>query len=92
MADAGLKPGDIDGIATASETPVTVALISASTPEWVDGTAVGGCSFMIHVHHAPRRSPRAIYACHCTDCQRITSSAFSMVVVASGRGLQTHSR
>ena len=25
MADAGLKPADIDGIATAGETPVTVA-------------------------------------------------------------------
>jgi hypothetical protein len=22
------------------------------TPKWVDGTAVGGCSFMIHVRHA----------------------------------------
>src|SRR3974377_1383997 len=42
MADAGLKRADIDGIATASETPVTVAHYLGLTPKWVDGTAVGG--------------------------------------------------
>jgi acetyl-CoA acetyltransferase len=52
MADAGLKPADVDGIATAGETLVTVAHCLALTPKWVDGTAVGGCSFMIHVRHA----------------------------------------
>ncbi len=52
MADAGLKPADIDGIATAGETPVTVEHYLGLTPKWVDGTAVGGCSFMIHVRHA----------------------------------------
>src|SRR5438874_2395761 len=49
---SGLKPADIDGIATAGETPVTVAQCLGLTPKWVDGTAVGGCSFMIHVRHA----------------------------------------
>ena len=52
MADAGLKPSDIDGIATAGETPVTLAHYLGITPNWIDGTAVGGCSFMIHVRHA----------------------------------------
>src|SRR5262249_54066845 len=52
MADAGPNPADIDGIATAGETPVTVAHYLGLTPKWVDGTAVGGCSFMIHVRHA----------------------------------------
>jgi hypothetical protein len=52
MADAGLKPADIDGIATGGETPVTVAHYLGLTPKRVDGTAVGGCSFMIHVRHA----------------------------------------
>ncbi|MGE0202155.1 MAG: thiolase [Hyphomicrobiaceae bacterium] len=52
MKDAGLKPSDIDGIATAGETPVTLAQYLGLTPKWVDGTAVGGCSFMIHVRHA----------------------------------------
>ena len=32
MADAGLKPADIDGIATAGETPVAVAPYLGLTP------------------------------------------------------------
>src|SRR5215469_16749227 len=52
MKDAGLTPKDIDGIATAGETPTTIAHYLGITPKWVDGTAVGGCSFMIHVRHA----------------------------------------
>ena len=52
MADAGIGPGDIDGVATAGETPASVAHYLGITPTWVDGTAVGGCSFMLHVRHA----------------------------------------
>jgi acetyl-CoA acetyltransferase len=52
LRDAGLSPSDIDGLATAGETPTTVAHYLGITPTWVDGTAVGGCSFMIHVRHA----------------------------------------
>ncbi len=52
MKDAGLKPSDIDGIATAVETPQQLAQYLGITPTYVDGTSVGGCSFMIHVRHA----------------------------------------
>ena len=52
MADCGLRPKDIDGIATAGQTPVELAHYLGITPTWVDGTAVGGCSFMLHVRHA----------------------------------------
>jgi len=52
MADAGLKPSDIDGIATAREVPTELAYYLGITPKWVDGTTVGGCSFMLHVRHA----------------------------------------
>jgi acetyl-CoA acetyltransferase len=52
LADAGLKPADIDGVATAGESPVAIAYMLGITPRWVDGTAVGGCSFMLHVRHA----------------------------------------
>ena len=52
MTDCGLRPSDIDGIATAGETPVQLAHYLGITPTWVDGTSVGGCSFMIHVRHA----------------------------------------
>jgi acetyl-CoA acetyltransferase len=52
MNDAGLKPSDIDGVATAGESPTGIAHYLGITPNWVDGTAVGGCSFMLHVRHA----------------------------------------
>ncbi len=52
MADAGLKASDIDGVATAGENPTSIAHYLGITPTWVDGTAVGGCSFMLHVRHA----------------------------------------
>ena len=60
MKDAGLKPADIDGIATAGETPTTIAHYLGLTPKWVDGTAVGGCSFMIHVRHAAAAIERGL--------------------------------
>jgi acetyl-CoA acetyltransferase len=52
LADAGLKPRDIDGVATAGESPTAIAHYLGITPTWVDGTSVGGCSFMLHVRHA----------------------------------------
>jgi len=52
MKDAGLKPKDIDGVATAVETPQQIAHYLGITPSWADGTSVGGCSFMLHVRHA----------------------------------------
>jgi 3-oxoacyl-[acyl-carrier-protein] synthase III len=38
MADAGLKPADIDGIATAGETPVKITHYLGITPKWVNGS------------------------------------------------------
>jgi len=52
LADCGLTPADVDGVATAGESPTTIAHQLGITPTWVDGTAVGGCSFMLHVRHA----------------------------------------
>ena len=52
LADAGLRATDIDGIATAGESPTNLAWYLGITPTWVDGTTVGGCSFMLHVRHA----------------------------------------
>ena len=52
LRDAGLTPADIDGVATAGESPAAVAYYLGITPTWVDGTSVGGCSFMLHVRHA----------------------------------------
>ncbi len=52
LADAGLGLDDIDGLACANETPTQIAQYLGLAPDWVDGTAVGGCSFMMHVRHA----------------------------------------
>jgi acetyl-CoA acetyltransferase len=53
MADAGLKPSDIDGVACVGPMmPQQIAHYLGITPRWVDGTGVGGCSFMLHVRHA----------------------------------------
>jgi acetyl-CoA acetyltransferase len=52
IADAGLEPGDIDGIATARPYPQEVAHYLGIRPRWLDGTMVGGCSFLLHVRHA----------------------------------------
>jgi acetyl-CoA acetyltransferase len=52
LADAGLKPSDVDGVATAGISPVELAHYLGITPTYADGTSVGGCSFMLHVRHA----------------------------------------
>jgi acetyl-CoA acetyltransferase len=52
LADAGLTPADLDGVATAEPWPVEVAHYLGLTPRWLDGTMVGGCSYMLHVRHA----------------------------------------
>jgi acetyl-CoA acetyltransferase len=54
IADAGLTKDDVDGIAAVSTNPgpVQVAHALGITPGYVDGTAVGGSSFMFHVRHA----------------------------------------
>lgn len=52
LADAGLTIADVDGLACAGESPVEVAEYLGITPQYLDGTHVGGSSFMLHVRHA----------------------------------------
>jgi len=53
VADAGMSMRDIDGIATVNAPgPVQVAHALGITPAYMDGTAVGGTSFLLHVRHA----------------------------------------
>jgi acetyl-CoA acetyltransferase len=52
MAQAGLAISDIDGVAS-TLSPVDVAFtLGVRRPRWLDGTMVGGCSYMLHVRHA----------------------------------------
>ena len=52
IRDCGIDKSEIDGIACAGQSPVAVAQYLGITPTYVDGTGVGGCSFMLHVRHA----------------------------------------
>ncbi|WP_339948249.1 thiolase [uncultured Albimonas sp.] len=52
MRDCGLTAKDIDGLATAGHNPAELAHYLGIAPRWVDGTSVGGCSYMIHIRHA----------------------------------------
>jgi hypothetical protein len=40
----------------------------------------GGCQCG-KLRYETTEAPRATYACHCVDCQRMTSSAFSMAII-----------
>lgn len=52
IADAGLTIADVDGVAAAGISPITVANYLGIAPTYVDATTVGGCSFLVHVRHA----------------------------------------
>jgi acetyl-CoA acetyltransferase len=53
LGDAGLTKDDIDGVATVGAPgPVQIAHALGITPAWLDGTSVGGASFLFHVRHA----------------------------------------
>lgn len=52
MRDAGVSPSDVDGVATAGPLAMEVSHYLGLTPRWLDGTMVGGGSFMLHVRHA----------------------------------------
>ena len=40
----------------------------------------GGCQCG-KIRYEISETPQSVYACHCRDCQRLTSSAFSMGIV-----------
>jgi acetyl-CoA acetyltransferase len=55
LADCGLAPRDVDGLACAGlqpYLPTQVAHYLGLAPRWADATMLGGCSFLIHVRHA----------------------------------------
>ena len=52
LADCGLIPADVDGIASVGDSPEIVADYLGIRPSWVDGTLIGGCSALAHLRHA----------------------------------------
>jgi acetyl-CoA acetyltransferase len=64
LADCGLTPRDVDGIACSALSPYLPTFVAHSLgieARWVDGTMVGGCSNLVHLRHAIA----AIQAGHC---------------------------
>jgi len=52
VSDCGVGWSEIDGLACAGLSPVAVAHYLGLAPTYIDGTSVGGSSFMLHVRHA----------------------------------------
>src|SRR5262249_4055932 len=53
VRDAGVQRSAVDGVSTAGQhSPATIGEALGITPRYVDGTTVGGCSFIIMVGHA----------------------------------------
>lgn len=52
VADAGLTLHDIDGLATAGLPAITVSHHLGLRPRYLDGTYIGGGSFLLHLRHA----------------------------------------
>jgi acetyl-CoA acetyltransferase len=52
LSEAGLSIGDVDAIFTAGVSPMETAEYLGVVPRYLDGTTVGGSSFVIHVGHA----------------------------------------
>jgi acetyl-CoA acetyltransferase len=68
LAQTGLTWADVDGLASTLPTAELASYLGIR-PGWLDGTVVGGCSYMLHVRHA---------------AAAIRSGAASVVVVAHG--------
>ncbi len=62
MADAGLTARDIDGLTVAYMPVGDIAQLLGIMPRWVDGTGIGGCTWMFHL----RSAMAAIAAGYCS--------------------------
>ena len=51
LADCGISKDEIDGIAS-TMSPTALSHYLGIVPKWVDGTSVGGTSYLLHVRHA----------------------------------------
>ena len=77
LADAGLKASDIDGLTVANLPVGNVAQQLGIFPRWIDGTSIGGCSWIYHL----RSAMAAINAGYC-----------STVLIVYGESGRSHGR
>lgn len=78
LADCGLRPDAVDGVAMAGLDPYLPTLLAASlgiAARWVDATMVGGCSNLVHLAHA---------------AHAIGSGAADVVLIAHGESGRSH--
>lgn len=64
LADCGLTPEDVDGVAVAGLNPYLPTFVAHTLgieARWADATMLGGCSNLVHLHHAAA----AVRAGHC---------------------------
>jgi len=55
LADCGLTPADVDGVAISGLNPYLPTIVAHSLgieTRWIDATMVGGCSNLVHLAHA----------------------------------------
>jgi acetyl-CoA acetyltransferase len=88
LDDAGLHLADVDGLFAASMTmgimgPVQLAEYLNLKPRYLDGTNIGGSSFVAHVNHAAA----AIYAGLCDVALVCYGSTAASNAVAIGTGM-----
>lgn len=87
LAEAGLKKDDVDGLFGASMTMGSMGTIELAEylnikPDYVDGTNIGGSSFVAHVNHAAA----AIHAGLCSVALILYGSTSASNAVAIGTG------
>jgi hypothetical protein len=62
----------------------TELMMPLPTISWVKLPQTGGC-LCGKIRYEITETPQLVYTCHCVDCQRLTSSAFSMGIVVPTR-------
>ena len=61
----------------------TELMMPLPTISWVKFPQTGGC-LRGKSRYEITETPQLVYTCHCVDCQRLTSSVFSMGIVVPG--------
>jgi acetyl-CoA acetyltransferase len=88
LADCGLAIGDVDGLAAAGISMGPMGIVSLAEylnlkPRWLDGTNIGGSSFLAHAAHAAA----AIHAGQCEIALVLYGSTAASNALAIGTGL-----